>query len=375
MRLGRGKSHATYSAMTTSSTLQDFATSDLSEIHTYAPAAAAEAPFPRNSISQTEERSVAGRKLQLLKRSGLFGQDLKGATIERACSLEDLRNAYRLVHDVYVEAGFIHPEPSGMRVRIFETTTETATFVAKYEERVVGVLSVVTDSEDLGLPSDCAFEPELDALRATGARLGEVTNQAVATDFRKSAVPTELMRCAIALSLETGLDETVAAVSPTHNGFYDLLGFRQIGSHRSYSQKLYDPVVALSMEIAPYREPQRRLSAIAQFMYDFLAEENQFLSRVAEWANESRRHFLNPELLQELFVRERNFLAECSPAELEILHTRWGGEIFEAVTRNSSIDQSDFTFETEKLSEFSENRACQKRSEGDLLCPILSGTQ
>src|SRR5690349_15279258 len=95
---------------------------------------------------------VADRKLGLLKRTGLFGDDLKGCTIERACSAEDLRQAYRLVHDVYLGTGFIHPVPSGMRLRIYETTAETATFIAKFEGRVVGVLSVVEDSPDLGLP-------------------------------------------------------------------------------------------------------------------------------------------------------------------------------------------------------------------------------
>ena len=276
--------------------------------------------------------TTAERKLQMLRRSGLFSEDLKGAKIERACGIDDLRNAYRLVHDVYLGTGFIDPEPSGMRLRIFETNPDTATFVAKVGDRVVGVLSVVVDSEDLGLPSDCAFKPELDRLRATGAKLCEVTNQAVAEEFRKSGVSTELMRCAIALALDAGCHEAVAAVSPSHNGFYDLLGFRQVGSQRSYSEKIYDPVIAVSLEVTQYRRRQPARGPIAQFMYDFLTEGNQFLSCVAEWAKEAKAHFMNPALLHELFVNERNFIGECSPEELAFLHRRWGEELFEAVT-------------------------------------------
>ncbi len=283
------------------------------------------------------ESFQAARKLQMLKRAGLFGQDLKGATIERACGVDDLRKAYRLVHDVYLGTGFIDPEPSGMRLRIFETTSETATFVAKVDDRVVGVLSVVTDSEDLGLPSDCAFKTELDELRATGARLCEVTNQAVAEEYRRSAVPTELMRCAIARAMQAGCHEAVAAVSPSHNGFYDLLGFRQTGSQRSYSRKIDDPVILLSLEVAQYQQPRPALSTIAQFMYDFLCEGNHFISRVTDWAKEARKHFANPAVLHELFVCERNFLGECSPAELEILQGRWGEALFDAVRSGSSL--------------------------------------
>jgi ribosomal protein S18 acetylase RimI-like enzyme len=281
------------------------------------------------------ERSAAERKLGLLQRIGLFGSDTKGATIERAYTLDDLREAYRLVHEVYLGTGYLHPEPAGMRLRIYETTSETATFVAKKDGRVVGVLSVVGDSPDLGLPSDAAFRSELDSLRAKGARLCEVTNQAVAEGYRKSAVPTELMRCAIAHSVKAGYHMGIVSVSPSHHGFYDLMGFRRLGSERSYSDKIHDPVVALSMDINQWRQPSTSASTAEQFMHHFAAVANPFLAQVSEWAKQAVRHFLNPELLEQLFVADRNFLSECSPAELSILQRRWGQELFGAVTGSS----------------------------------------
>lgn len=276
--------------------------------------------------------TAADRKLSLLRKIGLFGEDLKGCTIERACTADDLRQAYRLVHDVFFSRGFISPDPSHMRVRIYETTPETATFVAKMDGRVVAVLSVVEDSPDLGLPSDHAFKEELDELRRAGRRLCEITNQAVAVEYRKSAVPTELMRCAIAVSLTQGFDEAIASVSPGHNGFYDLLGFRQIGSARNYSDEIEDRVIALSMDIDQYRSRKPALSTAAQFIRQFLTEGNHFLSLVTDWAEEARRHFLNPDLLRHLFVLEKNFLERFAPSELVVLHQRWGQETYTAVT-------------------------------------------
>ena len=294
-----------------------------------------------DSFSSTQvDDGVADRKLGMLKRMGLFGENLNGCTIERACRPDDLRQAYRLVHDVFLRRGFIDPDPSCMRVRIYETTPETATFIAKVDDRVVAVLSVVEDSEDLGLPSDGAFKAELDELRRAGKRLCEVTNQAVADDYRKSAVPTELMRCAIAVSLTGGYDEAIASISPSHNGFYDLLGFRQIGSRRSYSKTIDDPVIALSMDINQYRTPQTGLSAAAKFIQEFLTEGNQFLSRVGDWADEARKHFLNPDSLRQLFVLEKNLLARFAPSELGILHRRWGHETFSAVTADMFMRRS-----------------------------------
>jgi ribosomal protein S18 acetylase RimI-like enzyme len=290
------------------------------------------APAASAARESAEWESAASRKLALLQRAGLFGDDTRGTTIERAYTLEDLRKAYRLVHHVYLGTGYLNPEPSGVRLRIYETTSETATFVAKKDGEVVGVLSVVGDSADLGLPSNAAFKPELDALRATGARLCEVTNQAVAEEFRKSAVPTELMRCAIAHQIRMGYHFAVASVSPSHNGFYDLLGFRPIGSQRSYSQKLHDPVVALCLNIDHYRRPADGLSPTQQFIHRLGTELNPFMTKVSEWSRQAVKHFLNPELLEQLFVADRNFLGECTAGELTILQRRWGQELFSAVT-------------------------------------------
>ncbi|MEO7413583.1 MAG: GNAT family N-acetyltransferase [Opitutaceae bacterium] len=278
------------------------------------------------------DSATAKRKLTFLQRSGLFGGETKGAVIERALKLEDLRRAYRLVHQVYLGTGFLNPEPSGLRLRIYETTSETATFVAKKDGEVVGVLSVVGDSIDLGLPSNSAFKAELDALRATGARVCEVTNQAVAEEYRKTGVATELMRCAIAHMMKSGYHFAVASVSPSHNGFYELMGFRRFGSQRSYSQKLHDPVVALCLNIDRYRNPPDELSEPEKFLHHLATDANPFLELVTGWSRQAVRHFLNPELLEQLFVADRNFLGECTPAELMILQRRWGQELFGAVT-------------------------------------------
>lgn len=297
------------------------------------------------SLSKTTPAAAsdhtADRKISLLRRSGLFGTDTRGATIERACSAQDLQDAYRLVHRVYLSTGFIRPEPGAMRLRIFETTSDTATFVAKKDGEIVGVLSIVGDSYDLGLPSDAAFKDELDALRNRGVRLCEVTNQAVAEEYRKSAVPTELMRCAIAHAMTTGYDSGVATVSPSHRGFYTLLGFQELGSERSYSQKLHDPVVALRMDLNEYRQPAEGMGAARDFINHIAGAGNPFVGQVGEWTRRAKISFLNPELLETLFVKQRNFLAECTPQQLRILERRWGQEIFHAVAGSLAVPRHE----------------------------------
>lgn len=275
---------------------------------------------------------TAERKLALLRKSGFFSADTKGCAIERACTLQDLQGAYSLVHDVFVEAGYIRPEPAGIRLRIYEACPETATFVAKKDGAIVGVLSVVLDSREFGLPSDNAFKIELDALRRTGVRLCEVTNQAVAKSYRRSALLSNLMSCAAAYMLETGCHRAIATVSPTHSAFYQLAGFTHFGSERSYSEDVYDPVVAMSVDLTDCQDVPDRSPDAKAYIFNFMTTgSNRFRSCAAEWNWRARSRFLSAELLEGLLVGERNFLWECTPSELQHLRRRWGRKLFDAV--------------------------------------------
>lgn len=293
-------------------------------------------PFATPS-SEVAEASIADRKLALLQKSGVFSSDTKGCTFERACTLPELRAAYRLVHDVFVSNGFILPESGGVRLRIFEACPETATFIAKKDGEVVGVLSVVIDSPEIGLPSDLAFRSELDALRETGTRFCELTNQAVAKDYRRSGVLTELMRCAIAYILEAGCDRALATVSPSHTSFYQLLGFRQLGEKRSYSTKLDDPVVALTVDLTERAKKTAFASSAEQYICDFMLQANRFRSRAAEWSGRAADQFLSVDLLSGLLFEQRNFLRECSVNELLQLRERWGETLFDLIWQRGAV--------------------------------------
>lgn len=296
---------------------------------------------PIKGSKSNDRTSAAERKLALLRKAGFFSTDTNGCAIERACTLTDLQGAYSLVHDVFVEAGYIHPEPSGMRLRIYEACPETATFVAKKDGVIVGVLSVVIDSREFGLPSDHAFKAELDDLRRTGLRLCEVTNQAVAKQYRRSALSSNLMSCAAAYMLEVKCHRAIATVSPNHSAFYQLAGFTQFGSERSYSEKVHDPVVAMSVDLTGCKDaPDAPDDADAYIFNLMTTRANRFRSSAAEWTRRARTHFLSTDLLEGLFVAERNFLWGCAPSELQHLRRRWGRKLFDAVWE-ACVDQFD----------------------------------
>jgi hypothetical protein len=285
------------------------------------------------------DRSEAGRarlrgdrRMALLQQAGLFGSDTKGAVIRRAVSLGDLRKAYRLVHDTFVRRDLAAAGTGGLRVGPFEALPTTATFVAAVGDEVVGVQSLAVDSAELRLPADEDFRDEIDFLRFEGRLICEATNQAVAFAYRRSAIPTELMRCLFAQALAAGCDEIITVVKPGHVVFYRMLGFEPIGAARRCACRHEKVGVLLRLNIPSLI---RRAEGVREdrdshglFLKVRCLCSNPYRERVGPWEDESRQFFADPQGLRQLFVEESGLLDRCTEEERFVVCLHWGDEVF-----------------------------------------------
>jgi len=276
-----------------------------------------------------------GRRMALLRRAGLFGVDTEGAVIRRAVTAGDLVGAYRLVHEAFLERGYIRPMPGELRIRPFEALPSMATFVADADGEIVGVQGLAVDDPDLGLPSDGAFKAEIDALRRGGRLVCEATNQAVAPAYRKSAVATELMRAMFAHALLAGCDELITTVSPGHARFFELLGFEKASPVRSYSAELDDPTILMRVNVAQLLEwveaADDRSDAAALFIKVRCVDGNPYREQVADWAEEAETLFGRPWDLRDLFAERSGLLDRVSDEARTVIRARWGAEVFDDV--------------------------------------------
>ena len=292
-----------------------------------------EAPAQNQGRRQRSEGAPDDkRRLALLQRIGLFGEDTKGAIIARALTFTEIGEAYALVHDAFVEKEYMLPRASGMRVRPFETDSSTATFVARSDGQVVGCQSLVVDSPDIGLPSDKAFCREIDELRRNGALVCEATNEAVAARFRKSAVPTELMRCMFIHARSIGCQELITTVSPGHQSFYEFIGFEQVSPIRSYSDEIEDPVVVMCWHLEPLEAKWRGVDldddTMDAFWKGFCVERNPYAEHVEGWSRLAEGLFGDLGEVAAFFARCPELILGSTPQELDAVRQRLGQVAF-----------------------------------------------
>jgi hypothetical protein len=136
------------------------------------------------------------------------------------------------------------------------------TLVAQDDEGIIGTLTVGLDSDE-GLFVDETYRGEVDALRAEGRRVCELTRFAVDAEADSKAVLTSLFGLAymITRALHNATDVLVE-VNPRHVAFYRrILGFC-VASAERVCERVKAPAVLLRLEIS---ELERRLMQMGCF--------------------------------------------------------------------------------------------------------------
>ncbi len=298
-----------------------------------------------NPTQMSTRKSSKGksRRMKLLERMGCFGALPENITISRAVSAEELVESFKMVHDSYIELRYMLPQPSGLRIRLFDTTPDTATFIAREGDKIIGVTSIVIDSQEMGLPSDKAFRQENNELRRAGRKVCEGTNWFIVPEYRRTPVMTELMRCCFAYAMFRGCTDMVAEVSPTHRAFYEIMAFENIGSERNScpDPEIDDPVVLMNLTIKETVQQVAHLKADDNcdlaYVKVFYIDENVYHDRMKAWQTQAQESFSDPDFLFELFEEKSGFLADCGEKERDIISNLWGEELYQDVQSRENL--------------------------------------
>lgn len=148
-------------------------------------------------------------------------------TLGIAATQQELEGCFSLLHEAYVASGFMKPDPSGLRVTPYHALPTTTTLFAKFDEQIVGTLSIIREGV-FGFPMQSAFD--LTAVRAQPGRIAEISALAVHAEFRDTGgtILFPLMKFMYQYCTEYfDTRHLVIAVNPKHIEMYESLLFFQ----------------------------------------------------------------------------------------------------------------------------------------------------
>ena len=117
-------------------------------------------------------------------------------------------------------------------------------------EQVIATLTICRDSHS-GIPADALYKADIDAYRARGASVCELTRLAVNPEHRSKEVLGALFCHAhFHAAICGGATEAFIEVNPRHVGFYKrIMKFRQVGAEKN-CPRVNAPAILLHQEMA-----------------------------------------------------------------------------------------------------------------------------
>lgn len=251
----------------------------------------------------------------------------KRLVLKIADTREELEACFKLLHDAYVSSGFMTPDPSGMRVTIYHALPTTTTLCAKYDDQVVGTLSLIRESA-IGFPLQRIFD--LTAIREKEGNIAEVSALAVHPRFRRTGGTILFPLMKFMHEYCTTFFDTrhlVIAVNPRHIEMYEsLLFFTRLSSKvvESYDFVNGAPAVGATLDLKHAPEILRKAYAgkpTRRNLYHYFKETTLPNIQIPH-----RRFFttndpvLTPELIDYFFNQRTTVFADLSDRKKALLH-------------------------------------------------------
>lgn len=241
---------------------------------------------------------------------------------------EELEACFRLLHDEYVRAGFMEPDPSGMRITLHHALPTTSTLMCRYGRRVVGTISLIREN-GLGFPVQRIFR--LDEIFREGGNVAEVS--ALAIDRRFRAIRNRIMMPLLKFLYEYAeyrfyTRHLVIAAHPQHILFYEnVLNFQRLpcalGSHYDFFNDA--PAIGAHLDLEKIKEVFSKKYA------DVPLEKNlHHYFTVAALPNGQFPHqrfdtaadpVMTPELIDYFFNQKTKIFSTLNSEEIRLLHT------------------------------------------------------
>ena len=204
--------------------------------------------FQRHNLEQvlSEEDSFPNES-----ETGIYFFD-RQCIVRIANRLELRKKAYQLLHRLYSKMGIVPPESNGMWLSIYDALPETTTLLVEDNQgEIAGALTLVLDSP-IGLPADALYKEEIDRLRSSRRKIGEIISLGI-NDKTKGSIKflACLFYCVYMLSWRSKkLTDFVITVHARYENFYcrNML-FRKIGVERNYAKVSNAPTVLLNLPL------------------------------------------------------------------------------------------------------------------------------
>lgn len=213
------------------------------------------------NLSNSILKAMATAKLfHQAKKSPGFAEPSNRSVMKVSETKAERAAAFKLVHQVYSDAGLTADNATNMRVLKHHLLDTTDVMVAKRVGDVAFTVTLVRDGLH-GLPSESLFGKQIDTMRSQGIRLAEVSCVAsnCGDDNKKQRFETfvEMISLTIQAARRRGVGRLLLVVHPRHAKVYQrLFGCVACSDVKQYEAVRGNPAVLCTHDFAELDQRQ-----------------------------------------------------------------------------------------------------------------------
>ena len=205
----------------------------------------------------------------------MLNRNMKDIVYVLAKTEDDKKEAVFLMEKEYVKQGYLKP---GAVQNIEISNNGSVTFLAKYNNKIVGTVSIFFDSE-LGLPMDAIYKKETDVLRSQNKKIVEVGRLAIDNIFLSNEagfkkkynslfLVSSLFKLVFHYCIYKNFDNICIAINPKHDLFYKSLFFENIGGLKFYPSVNNAPALAKTIDLKNYKNKRVKNYLLDKLFFD-----------------------------------------------------------------------------------------------------------
>ena len=252
--------------------------------------------------------------------------EIERPNIKFAETRDEMAQSFALVYEQYLASGYIsEPLPSKMHLSVYNFLPETCIFIFRTYLTVISTLTQIFDSERFGLPMDALYRPELDALRARGRTITELSALATPRETRWCNLMIFLSKTMFEYSRLKNVTDICIMVNPKHVSFYKTMFlFDDFGPERFY-EGVGAPAVALRINMDNIEEnvqEQYKNFEVDDNLHTFFYKINSTLQELLDGKLfHDKRHPMDVEDAQFFFNARQDVFDNLSLRQKEYLQS------------------------------------------------------
>ncbi len=236
-------------------------------------------------------------------------------------SIDEIKEAFRLLYDTYLSSGLQKPDPSLMKISFHNLLPISFLITVKKNGKVCGMLSVIQESDDR-LPINELFNNEIGRIRKKDSLICELSGLAVDTSLMSGESRTVLLslfRKAFILGHDLlGCTDFCMMVNPRHCDYYQKeFNYEKIGQIRHYDKVNGAPAVPMRLNLEKGAELFKKSNP--RLYKHFFVEDHQMIKERSYHELYRQRNLYDIKYIRSLVESKKDLLTNLTEEERVIL--------------------------------------------------------